>query len=218
MTYLIAKMALYLLAALACGGIAGWLLRNLSAVKGEEDWQRARADLEAQLRQFESLMRSRDAQLTELRSELKQKEGRIRELRASVERAPQSPAPAEKAAPGAPNAGELEAAQTRIAELSAELARLHSQLSDARVRAAAAEMSRGSGSGMEEELRGQLGALESELGHNRQEAERLQKKLEQERRKVVELERERELQSKSLQLLHEQLDLERARTAGGASV
>ncbi len=216
MTYLIAKMALYLLAALACGGIAGWLLRNLSAVTHEDEWQRATADLKAQLSQFESLMRSRDEQLTQLRSELKQKDRRIGELRAAQNRAPapEPAAPREETA-GAPTTGDLEAAQSRIAELSTELARLHSELSDARVRAAAAEMSRGGGSGIDAELRGQLAALESELGHNRQEAERLNKTLEQERRKVVELERERELHSKSLQLLHQQLDLERA--AGDAS-
>jgi hypothetical protein len=43
----------------------------------------------------------------------------------------------------------------------------------------------------------------------------MSKTLEQERRKVVELECERELHSKSLQLLHQQLDMERERAAGG---
>ena len=40
MIYLILKIGVYLLIALGCGGAAGWLLRNLSAVKLEEDQQR----------------------------------------------------------------------------------------------------------------------------------------------------------------------------------
>ena len=41
----------------------------------------------------------------------------------------------------------------------------------------------------------------------------LQDDLERQRRSVVELERERELQNKSLQVLHQQLELERSREA-----
>ena len=62
-------------------------------------------------------------------------------------------------------------------------------------------------------MRSELVELESRLQHNDQESERLTKVLDQERRRVVELERERELQAKSLQLLHQQLDLERSRVA-----
>ncbi len=58
---------------------------------------------------------------------------------------------------------------------------------------------------------GQVQELEARLRQQAQDFERLSKSLEQERRKVAELERERELQHKSLQVLHQQLELKRDR-------
>ncbi len=62
-----------------------------------------------------------------------------------------------------------------------------------------------------EQLWDELQSLEQRLKQKGQEHERTSKVLEQEQRRVVELERERELQNKSLQLLHQQLELERER-------
>ncbi len=59
--------------------------------------------------------------------------------------------------------------------------------------------------------------LQARLRQHAQDFERLNKSLEQERRKVVELERERELQHKSLQVLHQQLELERDRVERSAN-
>ena len=53
--------------------------------------------------------------------------------------------------------------------------------------------------------------LEARLRQKAVEFDRLSKALETEQRKVLELERERELQNKSLQVLHQQLELERER-------
>ena len=58
---------------------------------------------------------------------------------------------------------------------------------------------------------GQVQELEARLRQQAQDFERLSKSLEQERRKVAELERERVLQHKSLQVLHQQIELERDR-------
>jgi chromosome segregation ATPase len=64
-------------------------------------------------------------------------------------------------------------------------------------------------SAMEEVLRSEVHELESRLRQTAAEHDRLVKALDQEKRKVVELERERELQNKSLQVLHQQLELAR---------
>ncbi len=54
-----------------------------------------------------------------------------------------------------------------------------------------------------------LQELEARIRQQAHDYNRLNKTLEQERRKVVELERERELQHRSLQVLHQQLEIER---------
>lgn len=225
MIYLIFKMALYLLIALATGAGAGWLIRNLSAVKQEEELQRAANEVKAKLPQIESLMRSRDEQLTTLRSESKDKDARIGELRnelsvqskalKSVQGQLKEAQALRDSAQGSETLPATPENADRVAELMAEVGRLHSQLSDARVRAAASELTRDDGSTDEEQLRGELQDLEAKLKQNRQQQDRTSQVLEQERRKVVELERERELQSKSLQLLHQQLDMERERAPAG---
>ena len=89
-----------------------------------------------------------------------------------------------------------------IAELSAEITRLKAEAADAAAAGAATN---------DDELGRQVVELELRLRQKAQEHERVQRQLEQERRKVQELERERELQNRSLQVLHQQLEVERER-------
>jgi chromosome segregation ATPase len=100
-----------------------------------------------------------------------------------------------------------------IARLEREVERLRNQeqglaeqLRDARNNQSGAA---GGSSAMEEVLRSELHELESRLRQTTLERDRLSKALDQEKRKVIELERERELQNKSLQVLHQQLELAR---------
>ena len=68
---------------------------------------------------------------------------------------------------------------------------------------------------LENDLREELEALEKKLQEQIDDSRELSKVLDQERRRVTELERERELQNKSLNLLHQQLEL--ARESGSAA-
>jgi hypothetical protein len=217
MIYLIFKMALYLLVALGSGAAAGWLMRNRSASEREDEWSRELDEHKSKLLQLESLMRSRDEQLQALRVEAKEKDTRIGGLRDEVGTASKAlksaEAPLEQTEDAQARAVEGGSSAT-VAELMAEVARLRSELSDARVRAAASELTREGGTS-EQQLRVELEHRERELHKNGQEHDRMSKTLEQERRKVVELECERGLQSKSLRLLHQQLDMERERAVGG---
>ena len=84
MIYLILKMAVYLLVALATGAGAGWLARNFAAQKREDELHRQLNELKAKLPQHESLMRARDEQLQGLREEVREKDARIGELHDAV--------------------------------------------------------------------------------------------------------------------------------------
>lgn len=102
------------------------------------------------------------------------------------------------------NAQQIEVLQIQIGELEKEL----EQAAQAKLQAEASALVNST-----EEARdsNQVQELEARLRQQAQDFERLSKSLEQERRKVVELERERELQHRSLQVLHQQLELERDR-------
>lgn len=125
----------------------------------------------------------------------------------------------------------VDADSTGAAELKAELARLERELADARAEAAdalaeaataaaevvtlKAELDRAGGG--EVGVGKEVYELEVRLKQKAEEYDRLVRDLETERRRVVELERERELQNKSLQVLHQQLELERERNQRVAS-
>jgi structural maintenance of chromosome 2 len=124
----------------------------------------------------------------------------------------------------AADAGSESQLRDRIAELEAELRTAHSQAADAMAEAAAAEaevitlkaeLARASGSGsVAEDERGDsqsIADLEARLTRKSEEHDRLARALESEQRRVMELERERELQNKSLRVLHQQLELEKER-------
>ena len=100
--------------------------------------------------------------------------------------------------------------------LRAEVATLKQQLADATAEAASAEAelaaARQAASGSSEANAGEVKELQARVRQQASEHEQLSKALDTEQRKVTELERERELQNKSLQVLHQQLELERERT------
>ena len=100
---------------------------------------------------------------------------------------------------------DIERTRTELAQVKAQAtdaASLHSQS----VESASTEVDRDN-----ESLVKEVQELQTRLRQKAQEQDRLAKKLETEQRKLVELEMERELQNKSLQVLHQQLELERER-------
>lgn len=171
MIYLVMKMLVYLAVAMAAGFGAGWLIRNLTATRKEDELQRALGETKSRLPQLESLMRTRDEQLNNARAELKDKDARIGELRAQMDSQQKTLKERER---------DLKNAQARLAVLD--------ELDDGSV---------------------DLQALESRLRETALDRDRLSKALEQEKRRITELERERELQNRSLLVLHQQLELAR---------
>ena len=91
----------------------------------------------------------------------------------------------------------------QIASLQARIEALELELTQAQVAADAAQSHTGMQSEMEE--------LTKRLRQKAQDFDRLNRQMDSEKRKVAELERERELQNKSLQVLHQQLEMERNR-------
>jgi len=232
--YLIMKMFIYLAVAVAAGFGAGWLTRNLTAARKEDELQRTLSETKSLVPQFESLMRSRDDQVSSLRKEVQDKDARLGELHAQMDLQEKNLKERER---------DLKRVQSRLAaldvslqgddaldysgygasaELTAEVKRLEGEVErlrrrevslTAELRAARAGQSvPGSTAGvsaMEEVLRSELHELESRLRQTVFERDRLSKTLDQEKRKVTELERERELQNRSLLVLHQQLELAR---------
>ena len=113
------------------------------------------------------------------------------------------------AAPGAGDAGNeapkqavsSDEADEVVAMLHAQIERLEVELADARYQLDLGASDAG--------LRTEVDELTSRLRQKAQEHDRLNRALEIEKSKVAELEQERELQNKSLQILHQQLEMER---------
>ncbi len=246
MIFLVLKMFVYLFVALAAGGAAGWLLRNLAATKREEDMQRVVNETKSRVPQFESLMRGRDDQIKKLKYEVEAKQKELGEAYQSLRDAEHEArensrelktlqhrhqalasgsgegALVDGAIMGGSEAidyaqpgGEGDAA---VAELHQEIARLKSELESAKLEVMQLDAMQGtpqpaSGDSVEadEELRHEMLELEARLRQKAEEHKATCKALDKERGKVVELERERELQNKSLQVLHQQLEIERER-------
>ena len=218
MIYLVMKMFIYLAVAVGTGFGAGWLTRNLDAKNKEEELQRTLTETKARLPQFETLMRSRDEQLKTLRAEVKDKDARIGELHGQVDNQAKlftqtkqqlKNAQHQLAATGG-DADAPESAST-ASELDSELSEVDisggQPLDYASVNADVGGDVAGSSSAMEEVLRSEVHDLESRLRQTSADQDRLSKALEQEKRAVAELRGERELQNRSLQVLHQQLEL-----------
>lgn len=234
MTFLILKISVYLLLALLAGMAAGWVLRHVSASTRDEELQKTLADARARVPQFETLLRSRDNQIARMRETQGERDEqigalteRVRELEQTLkekERALQrqravsgiTTSRADSKSPAQGSASDGDAG--RIAELERQLEEACAQAGDAMAEAAATEselitlkarlerMTDGGGQSLEE-----MREVSERLNQKTIDHERLKNELEQERRRVAELERERELQNKSLQVLHQQLELERER-------
>lgn len=101
----------------------------------------------------------------------------------------------------------LEAEQ--IASLEARIESLELELSESKNEVEMAKAQTGVREEMEE--------LSQRLRQKAQDFDRLNRQMDGEKRKVSELERERELQNKSLQVLHQQLEMERNRTVAPVS-
>ena len=186
MIFLILKIFVYLLLALAAGIGAGWLLRHMAATKQEEDMQRTLADARARVPQFESLIRSRDEQIKRLKEELRDKDVRINGLVDDVREAELS-------------------LKDRDRELKAVTARQETLIDTAEAPV---------DPGATEDLKAEL---EARLEQKTEEYERLARSLEDEQRRIAELERERALQNQSLRVLHQQLELAEERNQRAAA-
>lgn len=91
----------------------------------------------------------------------------------------------------------------QIALLQARIEALEHELTEANFAADTAQADNG--------IRDEMEELTKRLRQKAQDFDRLNRQMEGEKRKVSELERERELQNKSLQVLHQQLEMERNR-------
>ena len=221
MIFLILKMFIYLVLAAAIGGAAGWLFRNLQAQKSEENAHRAVNDAKAKLPQLESLLRGRDEQISKLKAQLAETktqlneqdqehratEQQLKEKEREVRRLQQG-AEARQMTDGPDNfdveaMDQSEDTNALITELSSEIARLKAELAnrESAVKPVDAD---------ETLLQVEMDGLKAKLKNAERELEIAKAELSREQTKVTELERERELQNKSLQVLHQQLELARS--------
>jgi chromosome segregation protein len=241
--YLILKIFFYLFVALALGSAGGWLARNLVAARREDELQKAVTEARARVPQFESLMRARDQQVQRLKDDNKDKDQRIAELTSQAHTLEESLRGKQRELARAASrneALELDGASGvastdgsmespgrpgDLERLTEELARARRETADAVAEAAAAEAelarlrrdAGGRNAGGETTVDGaaleRIKELEARLEQTADEHERLNRTLETERRRIAQLERERELQNRSLRVLHEQLEVERERNA-----
>lgn len=256
MTFLILKMAAYLVAALLLGIVAGWVSRHVTAQRETETTSRALNDNRAKVPQLESLIRVRDEEINRLKvaqegqgdsvaqvsEELQEqvalvhkKELEVTQLKAQLEnlQSLNSDAaddmsvmiPAADAASTPIVDGELdfsiessestesseltEDQAARIVLLEARIETLELELVDAQFDLNEARANTG--------IRDEMEELTKRLRQKAQDFDRLNREMEGEKRKVSELERERELQDKSLQVLHQQLEMERSSSVAPAS-
>jgi len=106
---------------------------------------------------------------------------------------------------------ELTRARRETADAVAEAAAAEAEL--VRLRSAASPRNSGGEAADDGASLARIRELEAHLQQTAEEHARLNRTLETERRRIVELERERELQNRSLRVLHEQLELERERNS-----
>ena len=224
MIFLIGKIFVYLVLAGLVGAVAGWLFRNLQAQRTEELAQRAANDAKAKLPQLESLLRGRDEQIAKLKQllvekkeELSEQGQSVRELELKLRDQEREARRWQQSAEAVKDSNlddfDLDAdsggddANGLIAELSQEITRLKAELASAVADAAL------SGSSDSDAAAAEVDQLREQLQQTEKALQAAKADLALERNKVLELERERELQNRSLQVLHQQLDLERTRRA-----
>ena len=260
MIYLIMKMFLYLLIALLSGGAAGWLLRNIAAIRSEDELNKSLSEARGRVPQFESLLRSRDELVKQLRMDLKTQEAKSSDLQENLStqerdmreksRALSKAVARSEALEGVGVSSDSDESETpleagveadvftdlvadddqssaednqTIGALLDDIERLRDELKTANAAtanavaeatAAEAELvlhNQSDSADGNDALLKQVQDLQAQLAEKEAEQEQLSTLLENEQRKLAELEKERELQNKSLQVLHQQLELERDR-------
>ncbi|MEM7078859.1 MAG: hypothetical protein AAF513_09545 [Pseudomonadota bacterium] len=220
MIFLVLKIFVYLLLAAAIGGAAGWLLRNLQAQKTEEDAQRAVHDAKSKVPQLETLLRSRDDQNKKLKLEVTERKGELQSMEQALRTAEQKQREQERELARLRTQGNSGAHKTAdISELDFTDEQPSPAVNDERVDQLKAqvislqdELERRAAQSVDEPLHEvETEALRLQLANVERQLTRAQQDLALEREKVQELERERELQNKSLQVLHQQLEMERSR-------
>ncbi len=210
MIYLVSQIFFYLAIALITGVVTGWLLaqlrrRSALATVGTQVSQlrrdlarREEALVAAEQRASELAVQAQEPKvspaLTEIAAQLREQcdtqAARLSDLQLELARVVQEH--------GAARAGE-EASNNLITALHTEIARLRQELqTKSAVNPKPAEAL---------ELANK--ELEGRLIRKLSEVDRLEQALAAEERRVRELERERELQNKSLHVLHQQLEIER---------
>lgn len=210
MIYLVSQIFFYLAIALITGVVTGWLLaqlrrRSTLATVGTQVSQlrrdlarREEALVAAEQRASELAVQAQEPKvspaLTEIAAQLREQcdtqAARLSDLQLELARVVQEH--------GAARAGE-EASNNLITALHTEIARLRQELqTKSAVNPKPAEAL---------ELANK--ELEGRLIRKLSEVDRLEQALAAEERRVRELERERELQNKSLHVLHQQLEIER---------
>ena len=227
MMFLIAKMFFYLLTAGLIGAGAGWLLRNLQSQRVEELAARDVAEAKTKLPQMESLLRGRDEQVNKLKAQLAEAKTQIKEHGRALIEAERTAQKQERelarlqrpgsgnvnmdiseldASPGVEAVADSDCAQ-QVTLLSAEVDSLRAQLAQAQ---------HVSGEADTELMRVECEALAGRLKATEAALDTARRDLELEQQKVRDLERERQLQNRSLQVLNQQLELaRRGRVAGG---
>lgn len=240
MIYLILQMFVYLLLAGIIGGAAGWLLRNLQAQQSEEQARRQVTDAKSKVPQLESLLRGRDEQVTKLKNEIRERRKEHKELVAELKACESKLLEQKREANSWKQKAEAkkefalddendDATDTIIAELSQEIVELKERLASAATPQSVESSDKSNGQAEEAfaeqqaELVKQQEVLMAELDATRLQNSRLEKEMKNARADLLrqssavrELERERELQNKSLQVMHQQLELERSnRLASG---
>lgn len=218
MMFLIFQMFIYLVLAAGIGLAAGWLLRNLQAQQMEERARREMHDTKAKMPQLESLLRGRDEQIVKLKEEIK---GQRQDLKGAIQATKEAEKAlveqkretnrwkqnAETKQPLSLDTEDDGNADELISELSREISQLKAEL---------AKRPEHSGGGDNEVLAAELDAARLENQQLTKAVRAANDDLDRQRRAVTELERERELQNKSLQVLHQQLEMERSsRIANG---
>lgn len=219
MTFLIVKILAYLVTAGVIGFAAGWLFRNLQGQKIEEQAQRSVHDAKSKVPQLESLLRGRDDQIKKLKEEAKEfkealqvkdqevadKDRELMEQKRETNKYKQS----QDAKKGFALDDDDDASDL-IAELSREITSLKAELKVAQATAPASSTNPQLDT---EVFETELSALRDETLRLKDALQEASANLEREQSTVAELERERELQNKSLKVLHQQLELERSRKA-----
>jgi chromosome segregation ATPase len=189
--YLIVKMSVYLLGALALGAAGGWLWRNVQAAAREQTLERQLLDARGRLPPLESMLRTCEERLGGLRGELRSRDETL-SLRNR----------------------EIEGLEQVVAELRQQLADADRRVAaamDARTPAApeAARVDGAAGGAIVAEQVARIESLESALRGANGELERARAELAEERRVMASLKRERELQHAALQALEQRLEMMR---------